>query len=76
MICRAICLNGATIGITVPSYSSSPKVNPTGPEPGTMRVMRGGDWSSAYLQHRVAFRDRWFPDESNFKWGFRLCLSE
>lgn len=57
-------------------YSSSPKVNPTGPESGTMRVMRGGDWSSAYLQHRVAFRDRWLPDQSNFKWGFRLCLSE
>ena len=59
-------------------YTSSSQTNPTGPETGTKRVTRGGDWMTYPHGCRVAFRREdvnYEPFYSSFRIGFRLALN-
>ncbi len=57
-------------------YSNSPSDNPTGPEEGTLRVLRGGCWYGIPFYCRVAFRGYYFPEYSYFDFGFRLAMDK
>jgi formylglycine-generating enzyme required for sulfatase activity len=52
----------------------SPQENPTGPESGSDRVVRGGDWNNPEYGCRVAFRVNSPPDEDFSNHGFRVVL--
>lgn len=54
-------------------YNESPPQNPTGPNSGSERVIRGGAWnrSEAYLQ--CAFRDKKSPATKRYDIGFRIA---
>ena len=58
-------------------YAISPYVNPTGPNSGDYRVLRGGAWDSHARLPRSANR-RWYPPSSNTAFdflGFRCVRS-
>ncbi|GEM_PF-6477029 len=55
-------------------YTYSVKNNPPGPATGTMRVLRGGNWSSDARYVRSANRSRTAPDDYSYRYGFRLVL--
>jgi formylglycine-generating enzyme required for sulfatase activity len=58
-------------------YSNSPEMNPSGPETGSWRVIRGGSWSNDTNYCRSAFRLNGAPDVRYRLHGFRLvALSE
>ena len=60
-------------------YSISPSSNPTGPESGDRRVLRGGAWSiddSNDFNVRTATRIAYEPWISNDKIGFRCAVSQ
>ena len=54
-------------------YSISPRTDPTGPESGTYRVLRGGAWSSGTHDLRVAHRTIYVPGGANGIFGFRCA---
>jgi formylglycine-generating enzyme required for sulfatase activity len=56
-------------------YAESPVENPTGPETGTRRVLRGGNWMSASSMVRVASRLGIEPTWPGPMTGFR-CAQE
>jgi formylglycine-generating enzyme required for sulfatase activity len=59
-------------------YASSPAADPTGPDTGTHRVMRGGSYlchASYCTRYRVAARSGNTPDSSTGNLGFR-CVAE
>jgi formylglycine-generating enzyme required for sulfatase activity len=56
-------------------YSESAESNPTGPETGRMRVMRGGGWMSQPTWIRPAYRARRSPTSRNMDHGFR-CVKD
>ena len=56
-------------------YRNSPKNNPTGPNSGQYRVLRGGSWNSNPGLSRTAFRIRIDPATRFYSYGFRLGLS-
>jgi len=56
-------------------YADSPLVNPTGPETGGFRVIRGGAWNSAATHLRTTTRGRNLPDGSYNYVGFRCALT-
>lgn len=53
-------------------YTNSPSNNPTGPNSGTSRVLRGGGWSVAPQDLRVAYRAGNSPYSRSSYLGFRL----
>jgi formylglycine-generating enzyme required for sulfatase activity len=55
-------------------YKNSPQKNPTGPEGGANRVMRGGSWN--YIARHLRCSDRLYgtPSGRSSGVGFRLCL--
>jgi outer membrane protein assembly factor BamB len=53
-------------------YGRSPVDDPTGPETGTPRVIRGGDWYSDGRDCRSAFRYADIPDGTFYAIGFRV----
>ncbi len=55
-------------------YSSSPSVDPTGPAPDTLRVLRGGAVGSYGSYCRSAKRYNFDASFSSATIGFRLCL--
>ena len=55
------------------AYSSTPQINPTGPETGGDRVMRGGSWLADNLSCRAAWRSSYDPSVRNFTLGFRCA---
>ena len=55
-------------------YSVAPYHNPTGPESGTYRVLRGGGWLYYWDGLRVALRSVGNPDSRSYYVGFR-CAS-
>ena len=56
-------------------YSHSPSTNPTGPESGDYRVLRGGSWGKGERGCRVANRCSIYPDCSLSSYGFRIASS-
>ena len=52
-------------------YQSSPQKNPTGPDSGTDRVLRGGSWGSESRYLRAAYRFRDSPNNWYYYHGFR-----
>ena len=58
------------------SYAGQPDRNPTGPDLGVTRVLRGGNWFSYDpAQFRCAFRSTLNPAYSSASLGFRLACS-
>ena len=55
-------------------YSSSPYDNPTGPASGTLRVLRGGDWTNYPNICRAANRGVSAPGDRSGNDGFR-CVA-
>jgi eukaryotic-like serine/threonine-protein kinase len=55
-------------------YASSPAVDPTGPETGIHRSIRGGSWTSNAMGVRSAHRYIQMPDEPEFDLGFRCVM--
>ena len=56
-------------------YETSLPSNPSGPDTGQARVLRGGGWSDEAYDIRATNRRRFKPDYNNFDIGFR-CASE
>jgi len=56
-------------------YSKSPSVNPTGPDTGSNRVLRGGSWIVNAGGCRSADRSHDAPGDGDYFGGFRLVLS-
>ena len=57
-------------------YESSPQDNPTGPDSGQDRVLRGGNWFGETQVCRVASRISDSPHNKVALNGFRLCRSK
>ena len=55
-------------------YSDADQINPTGPETGTNRVIRGGGWTNYPSLLRVAARTGYKPGFKGNFIGFRLAL--
>ncbi len=53
---------------------TSPATDPTGPEPGSYRVIRGGDWYGYAQFCRSASRSHYDPTSRHSGVGFRLAL--
>ncbi|MBI2927208.1 MAG: SUMF1/EgtB/PvdO family nonheme iron enzyme [Verrucomicrobia bacterium] len=56
-------------------YESSPDIDPRGPESGSVRVVRGGGWSSHAFDCRTAQRTGGNPTDKGHNLGFRSVLS-
>jgi formylglycine-generating enzyme required for sulfatase activity len=54
-------------------YAESPSENPTGPDSGERRVLRGGGWDSDASAVQSTFRDSNTPDTQNPDIGFRCA---
>ena len=54
-------------------YSSTPQVNPKGPDTGKWRILRGGSWLYDPEDCRVAFRTYGSPGYRYYDMGFRLA---
>ena len=57
------------------TYAHSPQQNPTGPDTGEYRVLRGGSWFNEREYARWAYRSHFYPDTRNITTGFRCCVS-
>ena len=55
-------------------YESSPERNPTGPEEGYAKVLRGGSWVSAPAALRVTARVKAEPEFQEWTIGFRCAI--
>ncbi len=53
-------------------YTEEPKVNPSGPDEGTERVLRGGSWNADAVLSRSARRLSGEPDQRFVTVGFRI----
>jgi formylglycine-generating enzyme required for sulfatase activity len=53
-------------------YRKSPEVNPTGPDSGREKVVRGGSYVDGSGPLRVAHR-HWYPPQSRYKWVGVRC---
>lgn len=56
-------------------YNKSPVQNPTGPNYGSYKVVRGGDWARTDYFLRVASRRYYSPHYKDVNVGFRLAES-
>ena len=56
-------------------YSNISQNNPIGPYSGYFRVLRGGNWTSKSVCHRVSYRGLDSQDNSDYETGFRLALN-
>ncbi len=52
-------------------YEYSPVNDPTGPDEGSYRVLRGGGWYDLARYCRSAYRSSYSPDVSSYDFGFR-----
>ena len=55
-------------------YTGEDQIDPTGPETGNNRVLRGGCWNGGDNYNRISFRDNFTPTGSNSSGGLRLVL--
>jgi formylglycine-generating enzyme required for sulfatase activity len=57
-------------------YEHSPQANPSGPEQGTQRVLRGGSFAANFTRDlRSAHRYPMAPDQTIYAFGFRCAAS-
>ena len=56
-------------------YPNEQQINPTGPESGEYRVVRGGSWLSNMRTCRSARRNSCKPDQTMYDLGFRVAFS-
>jgi serine/threonine-protein kinase len=56
-------------------YTNSPDQNPTGPESGTLRVLRGGSWNNNEIGLRSSLRGKDDPAKGFADVGFRCAIS-
>jgi len=56
------------------AYSSSSQSNPKGASSGTIRVLRGGSWTTRARNCRSSIRGNCPPDARDSAFGFRLVL--
>lgn len=56
-------------------YTDTPKVNPTGPENGDFRIVKGGSWFGYIGGSRVSCRGSDDPSNTRSYIGFRVALS-
>jgi len=56
------------------SYSGLDTIDPEGPPSGSLRVLRGGSWSTNPRLCRAAFRYRYAPDSRRTSYGFRVVV--
>ena len=56
-------------------FTNNPMIDPAGPEEGTLRVLRGGRWSSNGWGCRAADRGRFVPGSRSEFIGFRVVAS-
>jgi len=56
-------------------YQRSPSENPSGPEKGSSRLLRGGSWLDGQRFARCPFRFRDGPDDRDPDFGFRVAAS-
>ena len=56
------------------SYSSSPQTNPTGPETGSYRIVRGGSWDFDAKFCRLSYRRNYAPNGGYVCNGLRLAM--
>ncbi len=54
------------------SSTGNPVVDPTGPDTGVYRVLRGGNWNYEIRDCRSAYRGLFTPDTRTYLAGFRL----
>ncbi|MFZ6027494.1 MAG: SUMF1/EgtB/PvdO family nonheme iron enzyme [Chloroflexota bacterium] len=59
----------------VDTYANMPQANPTGPESGTARVVRGGSFDYNAKHNRPADRRNDGPENSSYDYGFRCAVS-
>jgi hypothetical protein len=57
------------------TYGSAPADNPTGPESGNARVLRGGSWDNVPDETRATFRLTGDPSYRSFTFGIRCAIS-
>jgi formylglycine-generating enzyme required for sulfatase activity len=57
-------------------YDHTPDTDPSGPETGTLRVVRGGGYDASEYYAAVGVRNRFRPDMVNPAIGFRTVLPE
>ena len=55
-------------------YTSASQTNPTGPNSGSFRVLRGGSWNFYAWLCRVSYRSYDSPTISDYDLGLRLAL--
>ena len=56
-------------------YSSKPQKDPTGPEQGGYKVIRGGSWYYVEDMAKITSRDGPKARDTNFNYGFRVAKS-
>jgi formylglycine-generating enzyme required for sulfatase activity len=56
-------------------YERSPAKNPTGPDAGELRVLRGGSWNRQWERARVSHRVGYKPAENPYCRGFRCAFT-
>ena len=56
-------------------YLVAPANNPTGPETGVTKVLRGGGWNDTELALRATVRKNFLPDSFDSNLGFRCASS-
>ena len=57
-------------------YAASPADDPTGPDSGNVRVLRGGSWISGPENTRSAIRNWFAPDDRYGRTGFRVARTQ
>ena len=58
------------------NYGIGAQINPAGPDSGTERVYRGGNWYFDEWFCRVSFRNSAIPSYTSHGIGLRLALSD
>lgn len=58
------------------AYSTDDADNPQGPTSGSMKINRGGSWTTPAVNCRNTYRHTDFPNEAAQDLGFRLALPE
>ena len=72
-ICTEMPGSGAQDWYGAEYYAKSPADDPTGPDSGVLRVLRGGSWYFRPFNCRSASRDGNSPDNRINYTGFRLA---